>query len=48
VSAFKVAFALLIRFVEPYLFASTSVYPATERTLRAEPPAIIQVPFEAG
>jgi len=48
VTAFIVALALLIRFVEPYLLAKTSLYPATIRTFLTAPQAIIHVPFEAG
>jgi hypothetical protein len=48
VRALIAALALLIRFPEPYLFASTSVYPATERTFLTAPPAIRPVPADAG
>jgi hypothetical protein len=47
-SALIAARALFIRLVEPYLFASTSVYPATMSTLRIDPQAMSPVPFEAG
>jgi hypothetical protein len=39
---------LLIKFVDPYLLANTFLYPATDKTFLTAPPAIIQVPSEAG
>jgi hypothetical protein len=47
-NAFIVALALFIIFVEPYLLAKTSEYPATDKTFLIAQPAIIQVPSEAG
>jgi hypothetical protein len=43
-----VALALLIRLVEPYLFAKTFLYHATINTFLIAPHAIIQVPSDAG
>jgi hypothetical protein len=46
--ALIVALALLIRLVEPYLFANTFLYQATINTFLTAPQAIIHVPSEAG
>ena len=43
-----VAFAMLIGFVVPRLFASTSRIPASSSTARTPPPAMTPVPSEAG
>ena len=43
-----VAFAMLIGFVVPRLFASTLRTPASSSTARTPPPAITPVPSEAG
>ena len=43
-----VAFAMLIGFVVPRLFASTSRIPASSRTARTPPPAMTPVPSLAG
>ena len=43
-----VALAMLIGFVVPRLFASTSRMPASSSTARTPPPAMTPVPSEAG
>ena len=47
-SAFTVALAMLIGFVVPRLFASTSRMPASSSTARTPPPAMTPVPSLAG
>ncbi len=47
-SATIVAFAMLIGFVVPRLFASTLRTPASSSTARTPPPAMTPVPSDAG
>jgi hypothetical protein len=47
-NAFRVALALVIGLVHPYLFASTSLIHETEMIFLTAPQAMIPVPCEAG